>query len=75
MTAPISLRAVIACARALEVKQGFGRRRAIAAALKIVAKNPGYKPARKSSAGTARSEAALEYLQHRARSLRAWRPA
>jgi len=73
-TAPFPLRRVIACARRLQARQGFGRRYAIAAAIKIVCRNANT-PAPKARPADAEQGARLEHLQHRARSLRAWRPA
>lgn len=66
------IRRIIACARRLQARQGFSRRYAIAAAIKIVCRNadkPAARPTREMPAET------QERLTHRARSMRAWRPA
>lgn len=65
-TSKPQLRRVIECARALMARQGFARRRAIAAALKICQRTA---VSRQPSVDYARREASLEYLQHRNRSM------
>ncbi len=71
---PFPLRRVIACARRLMARQGLPRRRAIAAAIQIVCRNP-QPPKAKERRADPDQAARLERLQHRARSMRAWRPA
>jgi hypothetical protein len=64
--ASISLRRIINCAKALMVRQGFARRTAIRMALNIVARN---KTPMNKRPVTVNSEYALEYLQHRNRTM------
>lgn len=68
MTAPFPLRRVIDCAKRLMARQGFDRRRAIKAALEIVARTP-QAPVEKRRPMPAETQ---EHLTHRARSMRAW---
>ena len=77
MTPKPSLRAVIACARRYERTYGWPRRRAVKAAYDYMVKHPSYVPGKVVGApkDQARSEMALEYLQHRTRSQSTWRPA
>lgn len=64
---PKSIRRIINCAKALMRRQGLPRRRAITAAFKICARSSGASHTR--PVNLARSETALEYLQHRQRTM------
>lgn len=66
---PKSLRRIISCALLLIQRQGFSRRHAIAAAISIIEKAGDKSPASTRPLNAARSEAALEYLQHRNRTM------
>lgn len=71
---PYPFHRIIACARRLMARQGLPRRRAIAAAIQIVCRNSG-SSAPKTHKADPDQAARLERLTHRARSMRAWRPA
>lgn len=70
---PYPLRRVIACARALMARQGFPRRRAIAAAMAIIAQQCSNETSHASRRRRPDKGERLEYLQHRARTMRARR--